>query len=235
MNGTNENKVDSLIAELRSFGDRPPPRFAWNLIADELESAVKKEREDWEELQEITLKLLEHERADANRRVEDIASAAKHEREVLREAATEKMLEGATIIDYRGNGNAAAIRDALKYVLQFDASEDAAMDDGLTDAERIMEYADHIEECQKKSISALAKPPRNCDVGTAEEQVERFKEYCQSNMQYYRDMFGTHDGAGGWDCREDCPIGKMIDKNDSLCDHCELLWAQIPYEEGGLK
>ena len=45
MNGTNENKVDSLIAELRSFGDRPPPRFAWKRIADELESAVKEERE----------------------------------------------------------------------------------------------------------------------------------------------------------------------------------------------
>ena len=83
--------------------------------------------------------------------------------------------------------------------------------------------------------SALAAPPRNCDVGTAEEQVERFKEYCQSNMQYYRDMFGTHEGAGGWDCREDCPIGKMVDKNDSFCDHCELLWAQMPYKEGGEK
>lgn len=77
---------------------------------------------------------------------------------------------------------------------------------------------------------------RNCDVGTAEEQVERFKEYCQSNMQYYRDMFGTHEGAGGWDCRGDCPIVKMIDENDSLCDHCQLVWAQMPYEaEGGDK
>lgn len=81
----------------------------------------------------------------------------------------------------------------------------------------------------------LAIPLRQCDVGSPEEQVERFKEYCQSNMQYYRDMFGTHDGAEGWDCREDCLIGKMIDKNDSLCDHCQLVWAHTPYEaqEGG--
>lgn len=78
-----------------------------------------------------------------------------------------------------------------------------------------------------------SRPLRNCDVGTAEEQVQRFKEYCESNMQYYRDMFGTHEGADGWDCREDCPIGKMIDKNDSLCDHCELVWAQMPYEPKG--
>lgn len=82
-----------------------------------------------------------------------------------------------------------------------------------------------------------SRPLRNCDVGTEEEQVERFKEYCQSNMQYYRDMFGTHEGAGGWDCRAYCPIGKMIDKNDSLCDHCQLVWAQMPYEakEGDAK
>ena len=78
--------------------------------------------------------------------------------------------------------------------------------------------------------SALAESPRNCDVGTAEEQVERFKEYCQSNMQYYCDMFGTHEGAGGWDCKEECLIGKMIDKNEYLGDHCQLLWAQMPYE-----
>lgn len=90
-------------------------------------------------------------------------------------------------------------------------------------------------EIQSLSETALAAPPRNCDVGTAAEQVERFKEYCQSNMQYYWDMFGTHEGADGWDCKEDCPVGKMIDKNDSFCDHCELLWAQMPYEEGGEK
>lgn len=90
-------------------------------------------------------------------------------------------------------------------------------------------------EAQNMADGVLSLSPRNCDVGTAEEQMERFKEYCQSNMQYYQDMFGTHEGAGGWDCREDCPIGKMVDKNDSFCDHCELLWAQMPYEEGGAK
>lgn len=54
---------------------------------------------------------------------------------------------------------------------------------------------------------------RNCDVGTVEEQVERFEEYCQSIL----------------DCKKDCPIGKMIVENDSLCDHCQLVWAQMPY------
>lgn len=60
--------------------------------------------------------------------------------------------------------NVAAWREALEYVLRFDASEDAAMDDGLTDGERISELADHIEECQEKVNSALSKPVRNCDL-----------------------------------------------------------------------
>ena len=97
--------------------------------------------------------------------------------------------------------------------------------------------SDNPEEAARvaKAMRAYQEKLRNCDVGTAEEQVQRFKEYCESNMQYYRDMFGTHEGADGWDCREDCPIGKMIDKNDSLCDHCELVWSQMPYEPKGDK
>lgn len=65
----------------------------------------------------------------------------------------------------RERGDVAKLREALKYVLQFDATDEAAEEDGLTDAERIAEYADHIEECQKKARAALAEPPRNCEVG----------------------------------------------------------------------
>ena len=56
----------------------------------------------------------------------------------------------------RAPGSAAAMREALEYVLQFDATDEAAEEDGLTDAERIAEYADHIEECQKRARAALA-------------------------------------------------------------------------------
>jgi len=61
-------------------------------------------------------------------------------------------------------GNAAAMREALEYVLHFDATDETAMEDGLTDRERIAMYADHIEECQKKADAALSAPPRNCDI-----------------------------------------------------------------------
>ncbi len=59
-----------------------------------------------------------------------------------------------------------------------------------------------------KAKAALAKPPRNCDVGSAEEQLERYDKFC-----------GIHN------CRHDCPLINA--------DSCELAWAQMPYEEGG--
>jgi hypothetical protein len=54
---------------------------------------------------------------------------------------------------------------------------------------------------------ALAEPLRNCDVGTAEEQAERFEAYCDShtNCAY-------------------CPLKGQ---------QCVLAWAQMPYEKGG--
>lgn len=76
-------------------------------------------------------------------------------------------------------------------------------------------------------------PIRQCDVGTVAEQAERFDAFCQSNMQSYKDMFG-HDDEGrldGWDCREDCPVGRMIDSGTAVPDRCQLAWAQMPYNE----
>lgn len=60
---------------------------------------------------------------------------------------------------------------------------------------------------------ALAEPLRNCDVGTAEEQEQRFIALC--NKQ--------HD-----DCFM-CPV-----QNDmkSQCD-CKFVWSQMPYEKEG--
>lgn len=65
-----------------------------------------------------------------------------------------------------------------------------------------------------KIDTALAAPMRNCDVGTAEEQKERFEEFCD-------------DEKGD---RQHC-------RNCRLCNalDCELAWAQMPYEEGGAR
>ena len=66
--------------------------------------------------------------------------------------------------------------------------------------------------CIKEARAALAAPPRNCDVGTAEEQAKRYCDYCDKRL-----------------CSE-CPCcGKV------LYGKCEFAWAQMPYNEGGAK
>lgn len=69
------------------------------------------------------------------------------------------------------------------------------------------------EEARVKVAEALAAPPRNCDVGTADEQYERWLEFC-----------GRYDHA----CAG-CPF----DDYDRSLAYCFAGWAQMPYEEGG--
>ena len=64
-----------------------------------------------------------------------------------------------------------------------------------------------------KAKAALATHPRNCDIGTVEEQAERFDEFCYNHRS-------REKGCG------DCPL-----LEGGPC--CELAWTQMPYEEGG--
>ena len=63
-----------------------------------------------------------------------------------------------------------------------------------------------------KEAKSLELPPRNCDVGTAEEQAKRMDVYCS--------MHGK-DESGCYRC-EKCKLIRV--------DRCELAWAQMPYE-----
>ena len=70
--------------------------------------------------------------------------------------------------------------------------------------------------CDRMNKEAeIGRPRRNCDVGTAEEQAERFKTFC-----YIYPL----NCAG-------CPL------KDSGITHneCAIFWTQMPYEEGGEK
>ncbi len=58
-----------------------------------------------------------------------------------------------------------------------------------------------------KAKAALAAPPRNCDVGTVDEQSERYLELCNSN-----------------ECTS-CPC-KFTART---C--CALIWGQMAYEK----
>ena len=58
-----------------------------------------------------------------------------------------------------------------------------------------------------KAKAAIAEPPRNCDVGTAEEQVERHKRLCENMSHITKDCW---------------VVG---------CRKCIAVWEQMTYEE----
>lgn len=66
--------------------------------------------------------------------------------------------------------------------------------------------ADEAKDAIRQMESALALPWRNCDVGTVEEQEERFCEFC---------------GHGS------CKSCKLTE----ISSVCEIAWSQLPYDE----
>lgn len=75
---------------------------------------------------------------------------------------------------------------------------------------------DQMDTIRAMAQSALAVPPRNCDVGTAEEQRSRFEKFCNSHS--WEEIDGTH-------CGSSCPL---YHGDASRCDDFE--WEQIPYK-----
>lgn len=67
--------------------------------------------------------------------------------------------------------------------------------------------AQFIIDVAKSALSA----PRNCDVGTVEEQYKRFKKFCFDNMG---------DGMNEPRCSK-CPVGKSKTS-------CKFDWMQMP-------
>ena len=91
--------------------------------------------------------------------------------------------------------------------------------EALEDIGRIVEqirllysdYPSEMHEIARKVNAALAEPIKNCEVGTAEEQSERFDKFCHANINTER-------------CCGDCPAFR------TTRDDCELIWTQLPYE-----
>lgn len=65
--------------------------------------------------------------------------------------------------------------------------------------------------------SALAEPPRNYEVGTAEEQLARFIAFCKGQR--------LHSSGHADTCNPQCPCRDGSDLN-----LCALAWAQLPYD-----
>ena len=108
------------------------------------------------------------------------------------------------VTDCNQLNNAAAMREALNAIKD-------TLDEWRTNGE-MMEHWQY-SELFGIANAALSAPPRNCDVGTVEEQAERFDEFCYNHRS-------REKGCG------DCPLLDGVS-----C--CELAWAQMPYEEGG--
>lgn len=97
-------------------------------------------------------------------------------------------------------GNAAAIRSALVRIVNW-------FDEGGWDEDAEEEMDSMLEAAN----TALAKPPRNCDVGTAEDWQKRFNRFCERQVA----------------CRL-CPA------DGSNCG-CRWGWLQMPYKKGCAK
>ena len=110
-------------------------------------------------------------------------------------------------------GNAAALREALeKAKLYFDHRGEET---NLDDAGMAIDAITSID-------AALAAPARNCDVGTAEEQIKRFETFCNKSF----DCGVPHGNCGA------CPLWT----SGTMGHDCEIKWSQLPFapaEKGG--
>ena len=152
-----------------------------------------------------------------------IEAAAKREREAGAEAAQvcgeigEMIGREATREKSSRVGNAEKMREALNETQSVIAK---CMDilnripsgvpyDGLID-----DVADELGDLRDSHVKpALATTPRNCDVGTDEEQSRRYEELCD------RHTCGSRCSLTG------CPMYEH--------DCSPLAWGQMPYTEGG--
>lgn len=94
------------------------------------------------------------------------------------------------------------MREALEYVMQW--SENCISEEG----------ADNVDDMVAVVKAALSEPPRQCDMGTADEQARRYRLFCENHSGW--------DGQKRFGCLN-CPF---ID-----VDECEFAWAQTPYSE----
>ena len=147
--------------------------------------------------------------------VADNVSAKHHFREVAKMIPHEEVdvskMETTTPIREKSSvvGNSAKMREALEKVLR--VLHCAIVADILK--------GDDVNSAFNEVTAALSVPPRNCDVGTSEEQAERFYAFCR----YHR----FQSGINGM-CSSLCPCIRCRD----MCN-CITTWSQMPYEEGG--
>ena len=100
-------------------------------------------------------------------------------------------------------GNCAAMREAFVRLHEIANTAFERMREGV----ETVNLPQAIWYWYEKAMSA---PPRNCDVGTVEEQMRRKREYCKETQ-----CSGCPANMGG----------------TISTDRCNFVWAQMPYKE----
>lgn len=132
---------------------------------------------------------------------------------VVRDIAQDQLsklspMEGGKRTTMAEQGNNAAMREALVQCELFLGNLSRHGHPTLNPGDKCTACAG-VDELRGIVVRALSMPARNCDVGTAKEQIRRFDEFC-----------------GSLDCHE-CPIYELTD--DGGMEDCALTWAQMPY------
>lgn len=128
----------------------------------------------------------------SNEKQETIEAAANRECEATREKSSQV-------------GNAAKMRDALSDACYAMFNFLKMQNGGY----------EEMAEALDKAKATLAEPPRNCDVGTSEEQLDRYGLFCQNKCPICEKRYSCHI------CGERYRM------------KCMVAWSQMPYEEGG--
>ena len=226
MSNKRQETIADIVAEMR-IGDlcaedtsASRPEFINDFLAsyaDRIEAAWKRESEAGAEAAQICGEIGEMVGREATREESSHVGNAGTVREVAQEmlntsmqAVTAERINGwatrlaeaceQTVTDCNQLNNAAAMREALNAIKD-------TLDEWRTNGE-MMEHWQY-SELFGIANAALSEPLRNCDVGTAEEQSERYEKFCYAHRS-------REKGCGG------CP----------LCDipYCEFAWMQMPYE-----
>ena len=211
------DEIERDCAEKMKRGEMVSDRYARELVteirreADRLEAAWKRD----------TLQLrreIEHLKDERNK-------APVRERERLRKNGfvivpqelltkpADNVNSGAASDSRDNSGDAAKLREAIDKCVNLITE--------FGNAEIVKTTLDVIIDIEAILKAALAAPPRNCDVGTPDEQMERFNRFCVSH-------YNGPNGHGVIPSGCDCPCqGK---------DGCNaFVWEQMPYEADAQK
>jgi hypothetical protein len=91
----------------------------------------------------------------------------------------------------------------------------------LIDIWRTEGVMEHWQYSQLFDIAdnAPSEPLKNCEVGTVEEQTERFRKFCFAHM---------HKNGTDFRCHNNCPAKNYI--GGWGIPYCQVRWGQLPYE-----